>query len=607
MTALPAELQPWSGILALFPEDLAGELGRMVPRLALAIGTMRAALPIPSGEPDGFTGIARRGSYERLLLTEWLLADEAPDEFARRAAMSEHAFFHLARRSPVRAASSVAIFDAGPDQLGAPRLAHLAALIVLATRAERAGASFAWGLLGAPDGALVPSVTPQSVLSLLQGRTAVASGDEDVAAWAERAARSGWEDAWLVGRSPGPAWRYASLEVRDVLEPERRALAVVARAPGAPAREVELALPDPRASVRLIRDPFAVTAPAPRRQRAPQGPASNLVFAVNGTKLFARAASGEILAYPLPNSPRDALGRPKRYRTRTSGVVAAVGWIKRGLAMLVVTPDTISLEHTTVRGPDLLRRIVQRGESPRLAVPLGSDPLSVLLYRAAPREEVFFLDARRALFRLRDGSPGKAPSTPSVDLLASEVSALAASPTELTFVGRNTDPAEQTARLGRDTLLPGVFEPRPGGTWTVMDLHSDGKAGTRQELLGNGTFEAVVGRELTAVQQYRDQWVIRARSGPEIELSPPSDATVVGVCPTGPSNAPELLVLEGDRRTLSFVGRASSRSLPPATAPILDVAMNPWRGQIAYVTTGGEVVVHTVYEDAPLARFVPDG
>lgn len=628
MTALPRELAPWTRILDLFPEDLAGELGRMVPRLALAVGPMRAASPVASGEPDGFSGIARRGSYERLLLSEWLLADEAPDEFARRATMGEHAFFHLQRRSPARALSSVAVFDAGPDQIGAPRIAHLAALIVLAARAERAGARFAWGMLGAPEAAMIPSVTPESVLTLLRARTAVASDDADVSAWAERAAKSGWEDAWLVGRAPGStlgqrpvepgvsraaphAWRHASLEIRDVLDPDRRVLSVIARPPRSPAREVELDLPDPRASVRLLRDPFFVTAPAPRRQPVEHAPISNLIFALNGTKLFARGASGDILSYPLPNSPREPVGRPKRYRPRAGGVVAAVGWVRRGLVMLVVRPDALVFEHTTTKGPDLLHKTIVRHGGARVAGPHASDPLSTLVYLDGGEEdEVLFLDARRTLLRVRDQPRGQRPGPPRIEIVASEVAALAASPTHVTFVGRHTEtgnPAgEVTPRMGVQTLAPGAM-PKLDSAWHLVQLRSDGQPSTQELLVGDGTFEAVFGRELCAVQQRGDAWTVVGRSFAVLELTPPASARVVGVAPTGPATAPELLLLEGDERTLSFVGRASSRSLPRAAAPIRDVAMNAWRGQLAYVTTAGEVVVHSLHEETPLARYLPEG
>jgi hypothetical protein len=88
-------------------------------------------------------------------------------------------------------------------------------------------------------------------------------------------------------------------------------------------------------------------------------------------------------------------------------------------------------------------------------------------------------------------------------------------------------------------------------------------------------------------------------------LTPPFDATVVGVHRRGSGMAPELVLLDGDRRTLSFADRSTSRSLPPAPAPIVDVTMNAWRAQIAYATTSGEVVIHSLHEEAPLARYVP--
>jgi len=153
VTDLPPDLAPWRAHLDLFPPELAASLGAWVPDLDRLIGPLRSARPLATGEPDGFHGIVRRGGVERLLLTEWLLADEAPEEFARRAVMNELAFLEVARRSPVRAVSSVVLFEAGPTQIGSPRIAHLAALIVLARRAERQGARFSWGLLHRPDSA----------------------------------------------------------------------------------------------------------------------------------------------------------------------------------------------------------------------------------------------------------------------------------------------------------------------------------------------------------------------------------------------------------------------------------------------------------------------
>jgi hypothetical protein len=131
------------------------------------------------------------------------------------------------------------------------------------------------------------------------------------------------------------------------------------------------------------------------------------------------------------------------------------------------------------------------------------------------------------------------------------------------------------------------------------------RAGSQELLLGDGTFEAAFGRDLAAVQRHGDAWTIHDREDPPVVLTPPFDATVVGVHRRGSGMAPELVLLEGDRRTLSFAGRSASRSLPPAAAPIVDVTMNAWRAQIAYATATGEVVIHSLHEEAPLARYVP--
>ncbi|MGZ3458625.1 MAG: hypothetical protein ACXU86_08980, partial [Archangium sp.] len=144
---LPEALRPWAAHLSLLPEDLALSLGAHVARLAAALGPLRARDEREGGEPQGYDGLTRRGSPERLLMSEWLMALEAPDEFVRRAAFGEQAYLRPAFRQPRGGHRTVALLDAGPDQLGAPRIAHLALLVVLARRAEAVGASFSWAVL----------------------------------------------------------------------------------------------------------------------------------------------------------------------------------------------------------------------------------------------------------------------------------------------------------------------------------------------------------------------------------------------------------------------------------------------------------------------------
>src|SRR5437868_15500748 len=89
---LPQPLQRWRQWLGWFEPTLADALGDLVRRLAELVGPAAAAGGRGAMEPDGLGDLRRRGSYERLLSSEWLLAEELPEEFLRRAAATEHLF-----------------------------------------------------------------------------------------------------------------------------------------------------------------------------------------------------------------------------------------------------------------------------------------------------------------------------------------------------------------------------------------------------------------------------------------------------------------------------------------------------------------------------------
>ena len=66
MTTLPRTLAPWAKELSIFPEETALALAGMASRLAGVLGAVGGAAA-SDGTPDGFSGISRRGTYERLL------------------------------------------------------------------------------------------------------------------------------------------------------------------------------------------------------------------------------------------------------------------------------------------------------------------------------------------------------------------------------------------------------------------------------------------------------------------------------------------------------------------------------------------------------------
>ncbi len=142
MTQLPHQLSAWQPWLSWFDADHIAALLPMLRKLDASIGALCGHQL--AGEPEfvGLEDLRRRGSYQRLLLTEWIYADEVPDEFLRRAAQGEHLFLEPSYRQPKAAQPVYAIFDCGPGQLGAARLIHIVLWIVLARRAQNRGAEF---------------------------------------------------------------------------------------------------------------------------------------------------------------------------------------------------------------------------------------------------------------------------------------------------------------------------------------------------------------------------------------------------------------------------------------------------------------------------------
>ncbi len=252
---LPPALQPWHGWLQWFQHDSALAIGGMLPRLNAALGRYRGSLQHGAHTPNGIDELRRRGPYHRLLLSEWALADEAPDEFMRRASSGEHLFLSPRYETIKADAQIVAVFDAGPAQFGAPRLAHIALWILLARRAELAGIGFRWGLLGAP-GALDDGGDAHALKRLLKARSFMHADHAKTEAWREALATDvcpGGE-RWLIAgtRDAIDGFSHRVRVARDL----QQNLAVRIVGPNGQ-RDVDVPLPPAKASVRLLRGAFA--------------------------------------------------------------------------------------------------------------------------------------------------------------------------------------------------------------------------------------------------------------------------------------------------------------------------------------------------------------
>lgn len=365
MIALPRHLAPWRPHLALFPHDIAIALAPLVMRLAQVIGPGGMAHH-REGTPDGYDGIERRGSYDRLLASQWLLHDEVPDEFLRRAVSGEHAFLRRLHRHQAAGRRSVALFDSGIDQFGGPRVAQLAVLIVLAQRASAAGADFAWGILQDRDGRLRTAVTEDGIQALIDSR-AERMGEDDVARWLGSDDVTGASETWLVGPEPlahrmrPPAGgrgsvpqypppsgqrRASVLTVTDVLEPASpprvRVAAFAAR--GGSARTVTLDLPGGGAAVRLLRNPFDRAVATRLSTPAGVDVRSGMVFSVDGRRLYVNTADGGLLTVVIPNSPRAAPVAPRLFHPPQGRVVAvSAALVNRRPAVVIRQPGGVAV------------------------------------------------------------------------------------------------------------------------------------------------------------------------------------------------------------------------------------------------------------------------
>jgi hypothetical protein len=299
--ALPDPMRPW-----LLP-------------LSRIVGPMRVPQSHDTGDPDGFGGLARRGNYDRLLVSEWLFAIEEPDEFLRRAAMHEHMFMLPQFRDPGGATTSVALLDTGPLQLGAPRLAQLALLLVLARRAEAAGAVFRFGVL--QDGDATLRELDVGAIRSWQAARSWSAASVHVDAWHERLDEIGPRDRWIIGadtQDAGAARAIATrldanaLAIAELETPTQHALVIRTHRRDAVGELATLVLPPADVAVRMLRSPFAAkSVPAARPVHAGSSRALGRLSS-DGRRLVLPRDDGSIDAIHIPGSINEGQGFAKQ-------------------------------------------------------------------------------------------------------------------------------------------------------------------------------------------------------------------------------------------------------------------------------------------------------
>jgi hypothetical protein len=593
---LPRHLAPWAPHLALFPEDIALAFGPLVIKLSQLIGAARNDHGC-QGTPDGYDGIDRRGSYERLLASEWLIHDELPDEFLRRVVSGEHFFLRRLYRHEAAGRRTVALFDSGIDQLGAPRIVHLAALIVLAQRAERARTGFVWGILQQQDGALHTSITEDTVRALINSRCTGRVSDGDIARWMAADGVAGASEIWLVGPerlTQGNPVQESSrhqasvLAVSDVLEVGTPPCVkiTVSGSQGRRPRTVTLDLPEQRAAVQLLRDPFGKAVATRYTALARLDIRSAMVFSADGRRLYLCTADGGLLIVHIPNSPRTTAGRPRAAAHLGAPVLAVgVSLLNKRSVVVCRQGDQAVVHLLHKRGMTAAHRGRFGG------IPAGTGdgalrPLGIL----ADGRHLCFVDATGHLVQI-DGDRMTAYSRNAV--LASRATRDA-----FVYIEGLVLPSVKVMRAGKDGEL--------ATTTAAVDLPHFGSSDDIRYYFGAGGLANLVAY---SPAQSRCTIIHQLET---VTFRVHSSHTVIGMVTVRTVergrtvDTPFAVAIDGSRTSIVLLRPGANRRLLTTTAPITSVAASDAGPGIAFITQSGELGVYSCSVDAMVLRLAPE-
>lgn len=571
---LPRALAPWSTYLNLFSDDLGAFVGTVVERLDRIFGSFNWQHADEQGDPEGYDGIDRRGVYERLMLSEWLLAEEIPEEFLRRAACAEHTFLQLARAAPAERRQIVALFDAGPAQLGAPRLVHLAILILLARRADTGAAKLSWGVLQNPC-EVYHGLNSHSILHLLKGRTLQEVTEDNLQDW------SGFlndmpADLWTVGhRNYGFSLQhYSSVRVKELCDPDQRMLQVEVERRNSPSRKILLPFPDQVQGARLLRNPFNKTADAVAPvESCPMR--SNIFFSASGKNFIMRGNGDSICIFRTPPNPTDEVIRPKIYRSRLRRpiVAAGAGILKAAAVLVTLSEDCEQLQIEFIGGlfhdriitatlPDLnFYHILESLEDENyLAQVIG----------CGRNQDQLFLAFKDVPYYIKLGHC-EVEAKPCCE--AYFYLTATGHHNSLVFVGHNGSvTAHNEERVERRQIL------------ATAD-------GLTKVHIGAGGRASIPGIGILAFGYDQNQWTVQDRQGELIFCKLPA-VDVLGVVGLWEQERAGLVVVDHARPCNPYImGHDYKFDLPATLAPVNQLAVNVY-GNMVYTSTAAELIIY---------------
>lgn len=297
----------WWDQLDFFAPDVLRDLGRLFLQLERAFSSLPAKAA--KGEPAGWSGLTRRGSWDRLNHSEWALAEAAPEEFVRRAGQGELNFWETAQQAGAQQELLWCWLDVGPDQLGACRLVQLALLFYLQ---HLVTGKFCWGCIQHPQTGY-DALGPEEVRHYLRSRSCDPG---------RRPPDLPGVNLWCIG---SPAWLSQVPASFHKIALTQQGPETVELSYGP--RRLSLQLPPGERAARLLRDPFSQVR-EPARTTLQTG--GELGFSGDGRKL-ALVEGNAITMIPLPSSVSEPPGKVRRYGLKRWGRVVAFSWERNSL------------------------------------------------------------------------------------------------------------------------------------------------------------------------------------------------------------------------------------------------------------------------------------
>ena len=584
MTLHP-QLTPWAPWLSLFEPTLAQPVGDLLLRLAPMLGPLTRVSARQQVEPGGVGDIVQRGSYERLLLTEWAYADVAPEEFIRRAANNELLFTGPEPATSQQPLRSVALFDAGPLQLGEARLVHIAMFILLARRAQLAGAQFVWGWLHKP-GELHDTSGEAAIGTLLGGRTLQAADEAMRDAWSQ-ALGVQQDDCWLIGAHasicPPQARHRVSIE-RMLLE---ESLEVTLQQKGA-RREVKLNLPAQDTGTRVLRHPFERKATKTSTQGSRLKPSLKYPprFSSHASWLAVTMTDGRTTLYRVPQRPGARPGK-ERVLNKAKGEILAASVYKSAQGTL--TREQGQLVFRGFPGPMFNRKAdsIAPPEAKQFLA-LGGDRLLDAFHFSAERgnrEWIYVLDYGGRLVCWRR-TAGKEVET------------------RFEVICENVVGAWQFGKMLRYAYVDRT-------TWDTFIVHLTPASGERvvQDVLGDVASRVCFAPQLYAIQEADDgrNWIV-GNAGEWAQTVMKDTIEVLGCIDTKLETFPGLLVVANYRTQIEFRARNKQHVLIKFREEAAKVSFDPISRRVAWIGSKSHTLtVQSVDEDVPLLTVVPMG